>query len=158
MQSTGISFLLFVLSVTGFRFGPKNQQNTRIIDPKLLPGDPSLRIDTNIDFSDTEAFPGGKLSVMCNLSKTIATVLGKPESYVAVSINSGVDMIWGGESTPCALGTLTSLGGINLENNKAIQMAITAALSAKIRADRIYITYMDVARENMGWDGKTFAG
>eukprot|EP00958_Prasinococcus_capsulatus_P028133 scaffold6326_cov327-Prasinococcus_capsulatus_cf.AAC.3 len=35
---------------------------------------------------------------------------GKPESYVAICIADGQDMIWAGSDEPCALGTVNSLG------------------------------------------------
>ena len=68
------------------------------------------------------------------------------------------DMIWGGEDTPCAVGTLTSLGSINVENNTAMQAKLAKIFDGMIPPDRFYVTYVDVPRENMGYNGKTFAG
>ena len=80
---------------------------------------PSLQLTTNFASSlDKETRQG----VCRALSKLIAETLGKPESYVCVSISGGADMTWGGEEVPCALGTLTSIGAINLENNKTLQV------------------------------------
>ena len=46
-----------------------------------------------------------------------------------------------------------------MENNGAVQKGITALLEPMgIPADKIYITFNDIARENMGYNGKTFAG
>ena len=54
---------------------------------------------------------------------------------------------------------VSSLGAINKENNGAVQAGITALLEPMgIPADKIYITFNDIARENMGYNGKTFAG
>lgn len=71
-----------------------------------LPGDPSLILNTNVVISD-------KMEFMKATSKIIAEKLSKPETYVAVCVNDGLDVIWAGEATPCALGTLCSIGQIN---------------------------------------------
>ena len=70
------------------------------MDPCLLPGDPSLLLTTNTDLTTVSK---GKLGAMKAISKAISEVLGKPESYVCVAINQVEDMIWAGETTPCAL-------------------------------------------------------
>jgi len=96
---------------------------------------------------------------MAELSKALASGLGKPESYVAVCVNDGCDMIWGGEDTPCALGTLYSLGAINLENNKVVMAEITKLLGEfDVPPNKMYVNFFDVPRENIGYNGATFAG
>ena len=77
-----------------------------VVNPATLPGDPSLILNTNIVIAE-------KLDFMKAVSKIISKTLSKPESYVAVCVNDGLDMIWAGEDTPCALGTLCSLVQIN---------------------------------------------
>lgn len=100
-----------------------------------------------------------KLAFMRKASKIVSEVLGKPETYVAIAVLDNQSMIWAGEDTPCCLGTLNSLGAINLENNGQITAQVSELLSEfSIPKDRIYITFNDIARENMGWNGKTFAG
>ena len=89
------------LSLPGRPTSPK-----AAVDPSTLPGDPSLVLNTNIVI-------GEKMEFMKAVSKIISKTLSKPESYVAVCVNDGLDMIWAGEDTPCALGTLCSLGQIN---------------------------------------------
>ena len=46
--------------------------------------------------------------------------LGKPDSYVAIQLNDKQSMMWGGSTEPLALCTCTSLGAINLTNNKKV--------------------------------------
>ena len=117
-------------------------------------GDPSLTIVTNVDLG-TDL----KADLLKKASGIVASCLSKPESYVAIAILDKQSVMWEGEEAPCMLGTLNSLGAINLENNKAIMEQITALFKPHgIKADRIYITFNDVARENMGYNGKTFAG
>ena len=38
-----------------------------------------------------------KVALMKSISAVMASTLGKPESYVAVYLNDGQSMIWGGE-------------------------------------------------------------
>ena len=92
-----------------------------------------------------------KVPVMKAISSVMSSTLGKPESYVAVYVNDGQSMIWGGEETACAVGCMYSLGGINQENNGKIQKAVSELLKPHgVEDDRIYINYFDVSREG-GW-------
>ncbi|EKX55354.1 hypothetical protein GUITHDRAFT_83763 [Guillardia theta CCMP2712] len=126
------------------------------IDPvtgQICAGDPSLILNTNVKMGDK------KKEFMKAASSALAKGLGKPESYVAVCVSDGMDMIWGGEDTPCALGCCYSLGAINQANNKAVSAELTKLLSSfGIPANRIYINFFDVPRENIGYNGATFAG
>ena len=68
-------------------------------------------------------------------------------------------MIFGGTDAPAALGTLYSIGGISKESNSQIQSAVTDQLEAfGVAEDRIYITFFDIDRANIGWRRRTFAG
>ena len=78
-----------------------------------LPGDPSLLLNVNVALEDK------KLEFMKACSAAIAETLSKPESYVAVSVNDGLDIIFGGDDAPAALGCVYSIGQINQENNGA---------------------------------------
>eukprot|EP00958_Prasinococcus_capsulatus_P028132 scaffold6326_cov327-Prasinococcus_capsulatus_cf.AAC.2 len=50
-------------------------------------------------------------------------------------------------------------GAINLENNRAVSAALCELLEAhEVPKSRVYITFHDVPRENMGYNGATFAG
>lgn len=90
-------------------------------------------------------------------SRAIAEITGKPESFVCVSLNyvDASQMCFGGSHEPCLLGTLTSIGCINAQNNANFQKKFTEIFG--IAGDRMYISYVDIARENIGWNGKTFA-
>ena len=73
-------------------------------------------------------------------------------------INDKQSMIWGGEATPCALGQLNSIGAINEENNAKISASVAEIMEPYgVPSDRIYINFFDIARENCGWSGRTFA-
>ncbi|ABO99130.1 predicted protein [Ostreococcus lucimarinus CCE9901] len=119
-----------------------------------LPGDPTLVVHTNVDMGSR------KRAFMLAASRSVAKTLKKPESYVAVCVVDRADIVWGGSDDDCALCRLTSLGGIDLENNKAVSEDVCALLGETfgIAGTRVYVTFEDVARENMGYDSATFAG
>ena len=118
-----------------------------------LPGDPSLLLNVNVALGD------GKADFMKACSAAIASTLSKPESYVAVSVNDGLDIIFGGDAQPAALGCVYSIGQINQENNAALTKAISALLEPfGVPDNRIYLNFFDVPRANCGWSSKTFAG
>jgi len=126
------------------------------IDPAtglVCAGDPSLILKTNVDMGDK------KKEFMAAASKALSAGLGKPESFVAVCVDDGQDIIWGGVDTPCALGCCYSLGAINNENNKKVSAEISKLLEEfGVPANKIYINFFDVPRENIGYNGATFAG
>lgn len=108
---------------------------------------------TNVDLGEN------KLAFMKAASKAVAKGLGKLESFVAICVNDGVDMIWGGDETPCALACCYSLGAINQANNAAVTREITALLAEySVPANKIYINFFDVPAGNIGYNGGTFGG
>uniref|UniRef100_A0A7S1SZM4 L-dopachrome isomerase n=1 Tax=Tetraselmis chuii TaxID=63592 RepID=A0A7S1SZM4_9CHLO len=126
--------------------------NPNVPEPFKLPGDPSIIVHTNVSMD-----PAKKKDFMQAMSSAIASTLSKPESYVAVLVMDGLDLIWAGEDTPCALASLTSLGAINPENNTAFSAIFADAVAEfGIPKNRYYITFTDVPRSNMGYNGATF--
>ena len=126
------------------------------IDPctgQICGGDPSLILNTNIVMGEK------KKSFLAAASKALASGLGKPESYVAVSVSDGLSMVFGGSEEPCALACCYSLGAINQANNKAVTAKVSALLAEfGIPSNRIYINFFDVPAANIGYGGATFAG
>ena len=50
-------------------------------------------------------------------------------------------------------------GAINVKNNGKIQSGVTDALEPYgVTADRIYLNFFDMPRENVGWNRSTFGG
>ena len=111
---------------------------------------PLLQINTN-------ATTYNKDSVLNETSAAVADMLGKPESYVMVILNTGMDMSFAGNHEPCAHVKLKSLG---LDQTK------TTAYSERlcnlvhdqlgIATDRIYIEFAGPERHMWGWDKSTF--
>ena len=111
---------------------------------------PLLQLNTNASIADKPAF-------IARLSQTVAAMLGKPESYVMVILNSDCNMLFAGDDAPCAHLKLKSLG---------LDESATAGYSARlcelieqdldISSARIYIEFASPARHMWGWDKRTF--
>ena len=124
-------------------------------DLHLLPGDPSLVVHVSCEMG-----LGIRADFMKEMSKHIAETLSKPETYVCVCVHDDVSMTWGGKEEPCTLGTLKSIGGINLENNKKVMQNLCEILERDfmIPKNRVYVEFENMERENCGYDGATFGG
>ena len=61
-------------------------------------------------------------------------------AQVSVCVHDDAAVIWAGEETPCALGTVCSLGSINQENNAALTAAISELIEPfGVSSDRMYL-------------------
>ncbi|KFD60936.1 hypothetical protein M514_26879 [Trichuris suis] len=89
------------------------QKHLNISPDRLLPKMPIFTFSTNV--------PSENISVdfLKSTSKLIAGMLGKPESYVAVHINGGQKITFGGTDGPAGFGQLLSLGGVGGEKNRS---------------------------------------
>ncbi|ONK67877.1 uncharacterized protein A4U43_C05F4730 [Asparagus officinalis] len=114
---------------------------------------PCLNLSTNVDLEkiDTSA-------ILSEASKTVATVIGKPESYVMVVLKGSVPMAFGGSQEPAAFGELVSIGGLNSDVNKKLSAAIASILETKlsIPKSRFYLQFVDTKGSFFGWNGSTF--
>ncbi|MDQ6987070.1 MAG: phenylpyruvate tautomerase MIF-related protein [Mariprofundaceae bacterium] len=111
---------------------------------------PYLNIQTNVPVSDEAA-------LLAEASAAVAAMLGKPENYVMVHIESGVALMFAGMDAPAAYLQLKSL---------ALPEAKTADYSATlcdlmqqtlgIEAGRVYIEFSAPDRHMWGWNSGTF--
>jgi len=111
---------------------------------------PYIRVETNIDISDE--------NFAAELSKLTAGNVGKPESFVMVSVHDRLKMSFGGKTDPCALLTLKSLG-LQASQCEGLSAALSGFIEDKlgIPADRIFIEMDSHAPEMFGWNGGTFS-
>jgi phenylpyruvate tautomerase PptA (4-oxalocrotonate tautomerase family) len=113
---------------------------------------PLLKIETNQDVEEL-----ARNRVIAKASQQVATMLGKPERYVMVSLQINPSMVFAGAQEPLAYLELKSIG---------LPQARTAELSAGLAelmkaelglpADRIYIEFSDAPRTMWGWNSTTF--
>lgn len=88
----------------------------------------------------------------------IAKSLGKPHSYIAVQVNAGQDMSFGGTDEPAALCDLTSIGALSVESNKKHSKALMQLIEGqlKVKPTRQYISFHNFDKSNIGYSGTTF--
>ncbi len=111
---------------------------------------PYLNIQTNIQVADEAV-------LLAQASATVAEMLGKPESYVMVHIESDAGLIFSGSDAPAAYLQLKSLG--LPENQTADYSATLCALLQQtlgIEAGRVYIEFSAPDRHMWGWNNGTF--
>ncbi|AGA90646.1 uncharacterized protein, 4-oxalocrotonate tautomerase [Thioflavicoccus mobilis 8321] len=113
---------------------------------------PTLRIVTNV------AIPSARRpDLFARASRTIAEMLGKPESYVMVIVEDGRAMLFGGSSAPAAYLELKSLGLPEDETSEYSRtLCELVADELGIGAERIYIEFAAPPRHLFGWNGGTF--
>lgn len=111
---------------------------------------PLLQINTNVEIDDP-----GKLAEQA--SKKVAEILGKPESYVMVSVNPGTELWFGGNNKPAAHLKLKSLGLPESETgNYSAVLCEFIEQQLGIPGARTYIEFDAPARHAWGWDKHTF--
>ncbi|CAG9815820.1 unnamed protein product [Phaedon cochleariae] len=116
---------------------------------------PYFCLETNVP---DEKIPADLPAKLCEV---MAESSAKPLDVCCASVTGGVKMSWGGNNEPAALATfvgLAAIGVIGVEENKKHTKAFTDYLtkSIGIRADRIYITFIDAKTSGLGSKGTTY--
>jgi hypothetical protein len=113
---------------------------------------PYFCIDTNQiqDSASTRA-------LMKKASAFIAELLGKPESYVMVSIKPETPLTFAGTDDPAAFVRLKSIG-LPRDRCPEFSEKICGFIHQELGVpmDRVYIDFKDIDRFLFGWNGKTF--
>lgn len=113
---------------------------------------PTLRLLTNVEVA-LESRP----DLLARASRMVAELLGKPESYVLVILESGRDLLFGGTADPAAYLELKSL---NLPESRTPEfsraLCTLLAETLAIPPERIYIEFAAPPRHLFGWNGTTF--
>lgn len=113
---------------------------------------PLLHIRTNVA-------PAGETrrDLLAAASRAMATMLGKPESYVMVSLDSAADLMFGGSDEPAAFLTVKSLG---LPEDQTVEFTqtLSAVIGEHLAIDpaRIYVEFSAPPRHMWGFDNRTF--
>ncbi|XP_010929354.1 uncharacterized protein [Elaeis guineensis] len=114
---------------------------------------PTLNLSTNVPVDAVVAS-----DILKDCTKAVAKIIGKPESYVMISINGGVPMAFAGSEEPTAYGEVISIGGLGPSVNGKLSAALAEILETKLSVDssRFYIKFYDVQRSYFGFNGSTF--
>ena len=89
------------------------------------------------------------------ISKMVADLTGKPENYVMTMIQSDSQMTFAGSDEPCCFIKLQSIGSLN-PTSMSRHLCELIASKTNIKANRIYIEFMDVNASNWGFNSSTF--
>ena len=89
------------------------------------------------------------------ISKIVADLTGKPESYVMTMIQSNSKMTFAGSDEPCCFIKLKSIGSLN-PSLMSKSLCELIASKTNIKTNRIYIEFIDVKASNWGFNGYTF--
>jgi phenylpyruvate tautomerase PptA (4-oxalocrotonate tautomerase family) len=113
---------------------------------------PLLKIQTN---RPIEADTGNNL--VRKASQQVASLLGKPERYVMVSLEENPAMLFGGNDDPLAYLELKSIGLPETRTGELSQ-ALSALMTTELglSTGRVYIEFTNVPRTMWGWNGATF--
>ncbi|KQJ89329.1 macrophage migration inhibitory factor homolog [Brachypodium distachyon] len=114
---------------------------------------PQLSISTNVPVDAIVA-----ADILKDCSRALAKIIGKPESYVMVSINGCVPTSFAGSEEPAAYGEIMSIGGLGPGVNGKLSAALAEILETKlsISRSRFYVKFDDVQGYNLGFNGSTF--
>ncbi|KRZ18487.1 Macrophage migration inhibitory factor -like protein [Trichinella zimbabwensis] len=109
---------------------------------------PIFTLNTNVKATDV---PSDFLS---SISTLIGDMLSKPESYVAVHINTDQQLSFGGSTNPAAFGTLMSIGGIEASRNRDHSNKLFDHINKKlgIPKNRMYIHFVNLRGSDVGWN------
>lgn len=110
---------------------------------------PLINIETNQALSDN--------TTLNALSKTVANLLGKPESYVMLKYTHNTNMLFAGNNEPLAYLQLKSLG-LPEEKTGDFSAALCTAVEKhfNVAAARVYIEFSGPHRHMWGWNNSTF--
>lgn len=113
---------------------------------------PYLSLQTNIALEESQT-----PALLEKLSASVSAMLGKPESYVMVALQSALPMMFAGGHQPLAYVQLKSLG-LPAASTQEFSRTLCELLQAQldIPPERIYIEFSDPARHMWGWNSTTF--
>ena len=89
------------------------------------------------------------------ISKMVSDLTGKPENYVMTMIQSNSQMTFAGSDEPCCFIKLKSIGSLN-PSSMSKSLCELIASKTNIKANRIYIEFIDVKASNWGFNNSTF--
>jgi phenylpyruvate tautomerase len=113
---------------------------------------PLLQLQTAAPVADDKQQP-----LLSALSKILSEAIGKPESYVMVTLRSG-PVSMAGSAGDAAFADVRSIGGLNGGTNKQLAQRICALLQEQlgIPSNRVFLNFTDVGASHWGWNGSTF--
>jgi phenylpyruvate tautomerase len=114
---------------------------------------PLIKIQTSIPTPETAQVE----ALLKDLSATLASHLGKPESYVMTAFEGDVPMTFGGTTDPVCYVEIKSVGTMGVKTKAMSQEFCTKVETALgVPKNRTYIEFADAPGAMWGWNGGTF--
>lgn len=113
---------------------------------------PVLTINTNVSATQIPK------EFKKDATDVIASVLGKPASYIAIHVLPDQDISFGYETGPTALCDLISIGSLSVDENRHTSKKICDLLESQLKVppNRVYITFKDFNKADIGFNKITF--
>ncbi|MGD2073556.1 MAG: phenylpyruvate tautomerase MIF-related protein [Gammaproteobacteria bacterium] len=113
---------------------------------------PLLKIETNQSVAAED-----RSQLIAKASQQVASMLGKPERYVMVSLQVNPAMLFGGSDAPLAYLELKSIG-LPEARTAELSQGLAELMKAELDlpADRVYVEFADAPRSMWGWNSGTF--
>lgn len=112
---------------------------------------PSLTVHTNTDDNQITN------DLLKQLSAVVAKAVGKPEQYVAVHVLGGQKLFFGGTNDPAALMEFMSMNlSANQTGDISKQIMVFFEEKFNIKSDRIYIKFINLPGNMIGYNKDTF--
>lgn len=115
---------------------------------------PLIKVQTSIPSPDKAQIEG----LLKDLSASLASHLGKPESYVMTAFEANVPMTFGGTTDPVCYVEIKSVGTMGGAKTRAMSQEFCAQLETALGVpkNRTYIEFADAPGAMWGWNGGTF--
>lgn len=115
---------------------------------------PLIKIQTSVSAPEKSSVE----AMLKDLSSTLASHLGKPESYVMTSFTADVPMTFAGTTDPVCYVEVKSVGTMGGTKTKAMSADFCSKVEAALGVpkNRTYIEFADAAGAMWGWNGSTF--
>ncbi len=114
---------------------------------------PLIKVQTSVSSPDKAQVE----AMLKDLSASLASHLGKPESYVMTTFEADVPMTFAGTTDPACYIEIKSVGTMG-SKTKAMSQDFCARVETALGVpqNRTYIEFADAAGSMWGWNGGTF--
>jgi phenylpyruvate tautomerase len=114
---------------------------------------PLIKVQTSVPTPETAQVE----ALLKALSASLASHLGKPESYVMTAFEGDVPMTFGGTTDPVCYVEIKSVGTMG-SKTKAMSQEFCAKVESALGVpkNRTYIEFSDAPGAMWGWNGGTF--
>lgn len=114
---------------------------------------PVVKISTSVTVPDDK-----REALMSAVSRAVAEILGKPEPYMMVVMDTA-PILLGGKQGPAAFLDLRSIGGLTPETNALLAERLCGLLQEMltIPGSRVYLNFTDIQPAYWGHDRRVFS-